>query len=87
MTLNEKFMIEVAKIKEAEVFCGLLRIFKVPMVTPDWKPGEVENTRDFADVFADLMEAYAKSDRKRKREALKILKDANREQAGDYHAD
>lgn len=87
MNLDEKFMREIARIKEPEVFCGLLRIFKVSMVTPSWKPGETQETRDFSDVFADLMDSYSKSDRKRKREALKILKQANREKVGETDAD
>lgn len=69
--MTTKFMNEVVKLDIAEFF-GVARILKVKLINEN---GE---TREFADVFADLMAAYDNSNKTRKKELLKILKAANK---------
>ena len=69
--LNEKFMLEIGRIKEPEVFIGVVRVLRVKLVEED---GTI---RDFTDLFADVMKSYAAAPTKRRKELLKILKDSN----------
>ena len=70
--LAEKFVMELCKIREPEVFAGVARILKVPLVN------EKGEARDFNDVLGDTIEYYVKEKKKRKKELLLILKDANK---------
>ena len=78
--LNEKFLIEIGKIKEAEVFLGVARILKVKLIED--KDGEIV-ARDFADIFEEVMKAYDAAPRKRRNELYKILKEANKGEVAD----
>lgn len=69
--LNEKFMREVGRIKEPEVFVGVARVLGVKLI------GEDKESRDFADLFADVMASFAAAPMKRRKELLKILKASN----------
>lgn len=71
-TLNEKFIHEVLKIKEPEIFLGVARILRVELF-------QDTEARDFYDICADAIVAFSQSGRKRKRELLKIIQDANKE--------
>ena len=68
--LNERFVMELGRIKDPEIFLGVARVLKVQLV-------EDEKPRDFGELCADAIESYATSNRKRKRELLKILREAN----------
>ncbi len=71
LNLTQKFMYELSK-SDVINFRGVAQILRVKIAD------ENENVRDFPDVFADVMAAYDKASRKRKKELLKILKDANK---------
>ena len=73
--LNERFILELGRIKNPEIFLGVARILKVQLV-------KEEKARDFGDIFKDTIEAYENSGRKRKRELLKILREANNAEGG-----
>ena len=73
LTLTEKFVKEILKIKEPELFVGVARILKVPLFNIEEK-----KEREFSDVFADCIDVFEKENRKRQKELLSILKDANR---------
>lgn len=70
ITLNEKFILEISNIKAPELFLGVARILKVQLIND-------QNVRDFADIYEDVLNAFEAAPRKRKRELLKILHDAN----------
>lgn len=71
MNLNEKFGEELLRIKRPEIFLGVARILKVQLLNDANEP------RDFSELFVDVIDFYAASPRKRKRELLKILREAN----------
>lgn len=73
LTLTEKFVKEILNITEPELFVGVARILKVPLFNIEEK-----KEREFGDVFADCIDAFEKENRKRQKELLSILKDANR---------
>lgn len=66
------FLKEIGQIKAPEIFLGVARILKVPLLSED------KEARDFIDLFADIMEKYHAAPRKRRKELLQILRDANR---------
>lgn len=80
--LNTKFVEELSNIKDPSIFLGLARVLKVEFVKVE---KEETISRDFCEICADVIESYANSDRRRKRELLKILRQANQE--GDSDAD
>lgn len=69
--LIQNFIDEIARIKNAEIFIGVARLLRVNIVDKEM------NTREFNDVFADMLAAFEKSKRKFQKELLKILQDAN----------
>ena len=73
LTLTEKFVKEILNITEPELFVGVARILKVPLFNIEEK-----KEREFGDVFADCIKELEKENRKRQKELLSILKDANR---------
>lgn len=82
MKLTDQFMTELAKIKEPEVFLGVARVLKVKIVEevpikddPEKKFNLV--AREASDLIVDVVDAYDKAGRDRKRELLKILRAAN----------
>ena len=76
-TLNDKFMREIAKIKEPEVFLGVARVLKVKLVE-DKKDEEGKFVaRDFTEIFSDVMKNFDCAPRKRKKELFNILREAN----------
>lgn len=80
--LEMRFMREIANIKDPELFLGVLRILKVELME---KTDEKDEPRDFTALFEDCMANYAAAPRKRRRELLRILCDANKEAA--HYAD
>ena len=75
MQLDERFIYELGRIKNPEIFLGVARILKVQLI-------EGENPRDFEYLCKDVIEGFENSNRKRKRELLKILREANNAQGG-----
>lgn len=69
--LIQNFIDEIAHIKNAEIFIGVARLLRVSIVDKEM------NTRDFNDVFTDMLAAFEESNRKFQKELLKILQDAN----------
>ncbi len=77
MRLEEKFIVEISKCKEPEVFLGLVRALNVRLYLEEKDADGRPIARPFGDMFADVVEAYNKASRKYKRDLLKVLKDAN----------
>ena len=71
LNLTQKFMYELSQ-SDVVNFRGVAQILRVQIADDN---GEV---RPFPDVFADVMKFYDTSGRKRKKELLKILRDANK---------
>ena len=71
-SLEEKFMEEISRIKEVEIFLGISKLLSVELL-------DGKEPRDFTDVFADVMEKFRGKNRARKKELLKVLKLANKE--------
>lgn len=71
MNLTQKFMFELSQSSVIN-FRGVAQILRVKLAD------ENEEVRNFSDVFADVMAAYDSAGRKRKKELLKILRDANK---------
>lgn len=76
-SLNEKFMKEISKIKEPEIFLGVARVLKVRLVEDEKDENGKFAARDFNEIFADVMKNFDGAPRKRKRELFKILREAN----------
>ena len=70
--LNMKFMEEISRINAPEIFIGLARVLKVQLME------DKDTPRDFIDVFSDCVEKFNGLGRTRKKELLKILRDANK---------
>ncbi len=68
---TEQFILELSKIRAPEVFAGVARVLKVPLV-------EGNEARDFTDVFSDTIDYFEKEKTKRQKELLRILKAANK---------
>lgn len=78
MNLDVQFMEEISKCKEPQLFIGVARILKVQLLTEEKDEEGHFIPRPFEQLFADVMAAYHDSLRKRKRELLKILREANK---------
>lgn len=83
-SLSKKFMEEISRIKDPEIFFGVTRLLKVHLFEEKVEEGveggegkKSNESRDFVDIFADVMSAYDARDRKFKRDLLKILHKAN----------
>lgn len=68
---TEKFIDVLLETKDPAVFAGVARILKVPLMEDKDKP------KEFVDVFMEIVKNYTAAPRTRKKELLKILKDAN----------
>lgn len=68
----DNFINIISKLQPVE-FMGLARVLKVPLFTGE---GEAREPRDFTDVFSDVLENFSKSGRARRREILKLIKNA-----------
>lgn len=80
--LNSRFLIEVSKIKDPEVFIGVARVLRVKLIEDQKGEDGKFIPRDFIDLYSDTMDAFARSERKFKRELLKIVEKANKEKNG-----
>ena len=71
MSLTERFIKELANIKKPEYFLGVARILKAELVR-DGEPLE------FDEILRQVIDSYDVAPRKRKRELLRILREANK---------
>lgn len=71
-SLMDKFILEIARIKDPVVFLGVARVLKVRAV------GDDKETKDFNELFQEVLEAFQNSSKTRQKELLSILKNANR---------
>ena len=72
-SLETKFLEEIARIKEPEIFIGVARILKTKLFDEEKK-----EVSEFEDILRDCMEKFKGSSRKRKKELLWILGKANK---------
>lgn len=77
MNLNERFLQELSKCTDPVVFLGVAKILKVELLHEEKDENGVNIPRPFDEIVIDVAEAFYKIGRKRKRELLKIFKDAN----------
>lgn len=71
MSLMDQFINEISKIKEVEVFFGIARILKVSLFDED------KEAKEFNVVFADVLESFKRQKKKRQKEIVSVLRDAN----------
>ena len=89
MSLTEKFFDYIPKLNAVE-FTGLARLLKVQLL--DEVNPTAEQTKDryaprsFTDVLNDMLKAFEKCDRKRRKEIIKLLKAASKAPRGDLDA-
>lgn len=69
--LNSEFLINLARVELSE-FLGIARILKVDLMMDDNEP------KTFSSVFEEILEAYNKANRSRRRELLEIVKAATK---------
>ena len=69
--LNSEFLINLAQVELSE-FLGIARILKVDLIMDDNEP------KTFSSVFEEILEAYSKANRSRRRELLEIVKAATK---------
>lgn len=70
-TLMDSFARAIANLKSPEMFLGVARILKVELVE-----GEDSSPREFYDIWSDVLDKFSESPRKRKRELIKIVREA-----------
>jgi len=87
MELNDKFMIEISKIKQPEIFVGLASLTGARLVKEEKDSEGKSLPRDFNEIFEDIMKKYNELSRKKKRELLKILNKANSDKGGVIDGD
>ena len=72
--LNTQFMKEIADIKDPIIFFGIARMMEIKLIDDESQP------KDFCEMFEDIIIRYNSLARKLKREILKILRQANKEE-------
>lgn len=77
--LNQKFMKEVANIKDPIIFLGLCPILGVSVYTDEKDENDKPIPKKFEVLFADIMAGFDCAGRSRKKELLGILRKANKE--------
>lgn len=70
MKLKDKFATEVARIKEPEIFLGVARILGIKF--------QKDETPDFWVLLGLMLDSFEKQSKKRRKELVQILGDANR---------
>lgn len=89
MNLTEKFFDYIPKLNAVE-FTGLARLLKVQLL--DEVNPAAEQTKDryaprsFTDVLNDMLNAFEKCDRKRRKEILQLVKAATKATRSDFNA-
>ena len=72
MKHKPNFLLEISKIKNPEIFIGVVKILNVDLLTQD------KEAKDFADLLEETLKAYEAAPRKLRRELLSILRKANK---------
>lgn len=75
-TLEEKFLELISKIKNPVTFFGIARVLKVEL----YEDVNHKKGRDFASMLEDVMANFTACNRKRKKELIKLLKNAIKEE-------
>ena len=70
MKLKDKFATEVARIKEPEIFLGVARILGIKF--------QKDEVPDFWELLRLMLDSFEKQSKRRRRELVQILGDANR---------
>ena len=70
-------MNEISNTKDPEIFLGVARLLKVVLLKDDKTP------KDFLDLFVECVDAFNELGRGKKKELLKILKQANKTKITD----
>lgn len=70
--LENKFIRNLAEIKDPAVFLGVARVLKVQLMKDENTP------RDFDEILRDVIDNYFAAPRKKQKELLEILKQANK---------
>ncbi len=73
LTTTEKFVREIARIQNREVFLGVARILKVKVFD-----AETKEPRQVEDILCEVIDNFDGEKRKRQKELLRILKEANK---------
>lgn len=82
-----KIFMELLVGLEAVEFVGLCKFLGVRLIeekgesapiTPNTEAPQKSETRDFSDLFSDLLQKFSKLSRPRQRELIKILKKVNK---------
>ena len=77
-SLNTKFLKEISKIKEPEVFIGLAKVLGVKLLGEEKDENGKFIPRDFTEVLDDVMKSFDGARRSRKGELLRLLAEANK---------
>ena len=77
-SLNTKFLKEISKIKEPEIFIGLAKVLGVKLLGEEKDENGKFIPRDFTEVLDDVMKSFDGARRSRKNELLKLLVEANK---------
>ena len=80
--LNQKFMKEISNTKDPVIFLGLATILKIELYGKEKDENDKPIPKDFSVLFKEMMASYDCAGRKRKKELLKILREANKTQGG-----
>lgn len=75
-TLEEKFLKLISKIKNPITFFGIASVLKVEL----YEDAEHKDSRDFVSILEDIMAQFAAYNRKRKKELIKLLTTAIKEE-------
>lgn len=77
-SLNTKFLKEISKIKEPEIFIGLAKVLGVKLLGEEKDENGKFIPRDFTEVLDDVMKSFDGARRSRKNELLRLLAEANK---------
>jgi hypothetical protein len=80
--LSEKFLAELANIKDPVIFLGLCPILKVNIYTEEKDEDGHFVPKTFPVLLDEMMKSYDCAGRPRKRELYKILREANKVAGG-----
>lgn len=75
--LNEKFLHALLKLNPVEL-AGLAMVMGIPLHEPSENSEEEPKARDGAAIINDILTTYASYNRDRRRNALKVVKNATK---------
>ena len=80
--LTQKFLRELSNTRDPVHLLAVCTILKVDIYTDEKDEEEHPIPKEFGNLLTELMKSYDCAGRKRKRELLKILRDANKATGG-----